>query len=85
MTTHSADFLTVRSLLMQHWDPIGIKDVEQCYDEYDSYIPSILNLIDSGAALDELAQLLDEIVSKRMGLGSNMTESARVAALLLGN
>lgn len=70
---------------MEHWDPIGIKDVEQCYDEYDSYIPPILNLIDNGVAPDELAQFLDEMVSERMGLKSNMAESARVAALLLGN
>ena len=85
MTAHSANFLTMRARLMKHWDPIGIKDVERCYDEYDSYIPSILSLIDSGTTSEELARFLDEIVSERMGLRSNMAESARVAALLLGN
>jgi hypothetical protein len=85
MTAHSANFLTMRARLMKHWDPIGIKDVERCHDEYDSYIPSILSLIDSGTTSEELARFLDEIVSERMGLRSNMAESARVAALLLGN
>lgn len=85
MTSHSANFLTMRAQLLKHWDPIGIKDSEQCHDEYDSYIPSILSLIDSGVALDELAQFLDDIVSEQMGLRSNMAESAKVAALLLGN
>ena len=70
---------------MEHWDPIGIKDVEQCYGEYDAYIPSILTLMDSGVSRDELAQYLDEIVCERMGMRSNMAESARVAALLLDN
>lgn len=85
MTARSANFLTMRARLMKHWDPIGIKDVEQCYDEYDSYIPSILSLIDNGVSPEELAHFLDEIVSEQMGLTSNMSESARVAALLLSN
>lgn len=24
-------------VLLNHWDPIGIKDVPECQDEYDSY------------------------------------------------
>ncbi|WP_332701573.1 hypothetical protein [Devosia sp.] len=83
MTAKSAVFLAMRALLMQHWDPIGIRDVEQCYDEYDSYIPSILSLIDADIGIDELAQFLDKVVSERMGLYSNMAHSKSVAALLL--
>ena len=77
------EFLALRALLMQHWDPIGIRDVEECYDEYDSYIPSILSLMDSGAQIDELAQFLDQVVSEQMGLESNLAHSKSVAALLL--
>ena len=73
----------MRAFLMQHWDPIGIKDAAQCYDEYDSYIPQILQLINSGVDAGGLATFLDRTVSEAMGLDSNMSESTRVATLLL--
>lgn len=34
-------------ILMQDWDPIGIKDVPECGDEYDSYIPGLVSWMDA--------------------------------------
>lgn len=39
---------SVRTILMQYWDPIGIADVPQAQDEYDDYIPKILSIMDLG-------------------------------------
>ena len=28
----------IRAALMQHWDPIGVADIPEAADEYDSYL-----------------------------------------------
>ncbi len=29
----------IRKILMEEWDPIGVSDIPEAQDEYDSYIP----------------------------------------------
>jgi hypothetical protein len=38
-----------RAVLVSEWDPIGISDQEEAGDEYDSYIPTIIKMIDDNA------------------------------------
>jgi len=61
-------FKAVRGILIDHWDPIGVKDVQQAQDEYDSYVPGILRLLEQGASVDVLTEHLSDIVSLQMGL-----------------
>jgi len=58
----------VRRVLIDYWDPIGVKDVPQAQDEYDTYVPGVLRLLQQGASADELAQYLSDIASIEMGL-----------------
>ena len=33
----------IQKILLREWDPIGIQDIPEAQDEYDSYIPFIYN------------------------------------------
>ena len=35
----------IRRVLLREWDPIGVKDVPEAQDEYDSYVPDVLRLL----------------------------------------
>ena len=72
----------IRSVLMDVWDPIGIKDVGALRDEYDGYIGRIYGLLTSSSD-EEIAAELFRIEREEMGLsdsaGSTMNQT--IAAL----
>jgi hypothetical protein len=70
-------------ILFQEWDPIGIKHVPQCVDEYSSYAPQIAKLVAQNAAPEIIAEHLNEIAEKRMGLKPDVENAYRVAQMLL--
>jgi hypothetical protein len=55
-------------VLMDVWDPIGVKNAPTAQDEYDMYIGGICELLVSGASDDAIANRLWKIVTDRMGL-----------------
>ena len=62
-------FIGVRMILISEWDPVGIKDAgESNYDEYDSYIWIISDLLRLGAR-EALMVCLARIQEETMGLG----------------
>ena len=61
-------WIEIRKVLMQHWDPIGVRDEPFAADEYDAYIPKIKALLRRGTSVDELMDFLHEIATQRMGL-----------------
>lgn len=58
----------IRPVLMEAWDPIGVKDVPEAADEYDGYIGGIYTLLRDGASDERIAQYLSEVETKTMGL-----------------
>ncbi len=58
----------VRDVLMNVWDPIGVKDEAACADEYDSYVGPVLGLLIRKESDEKIARHLAEIVTHRMGL-----------------
>jgi hypothetical protein len=54
---------------MEEWDPIGVRDVPEAQDEYDSYLGPIAGRLRSGDSPEELAAYLDSVTEERMGLG----------------
>ena len=56
----------IRQVLMQDWDPIGIKNTPECRDEYDSYIGGIYRLLARGATEEQIVEHLDRIESQQM-------------------
>ena len=61
----------IRQILLDDWDPIGIKDVCEAQDEYDSYVGQISRLVVDRRGSYVIAQKLAEIETDAMGLGAS--------------
>ena len=58
----------IRRILMDQWDPIGVNDIPEAADEYDSYIGNICELIQGDASEPEIAAHLRNIEIQQMEL-----------------
>jgi hypothetical protein len=61
----------IRRVLLEVWDPIGIKDEPNAQDEYDSYIGRLYELLVSQAADSKLAEYLYWVAHDRMGFDAS--------------
>lgn len=59
----------IREILVDEWDPIGVKDEPLAQDEYDSYTGYIAKLIIENRGDMAIAQHLQRLESQSMGLG----------------
>jgi hypothetical protein len=87
-TVDSADLyrlvVPVREILMQEWDPIGVAGIPDWpTDEYDSYLPSVLGLLQKGASVDDVAAHLDAIATGPIGMKPDKQRSRAAATALL--
>jgi hypothetical protein len=57
----------LRRLLLEHWDPIGVKDAPEAASEYDGYRAGVMQLLRSGASAEEIAEHLSQVEQERMG------------------
>jgi hypothetical protein len=73
----------VRKVLLNNWDPIGVKDERSAQDEYDAYLPGILRLVDERVPVDDLAKHLTDITTLKMGLVEVEERDRAVAERLL--
>ena len=78
------DYLTarVKYILLEDWDPIGIKDLAEAQDEYDSYVPKICGMLRGGCTFDELYKHLRWIESEHMGLDGDELHTSEIARKL---
>ena len=60
--------VAIRHVLMDVWDPIGIKDEPNAQDEYDGYLGGVYELLVSGASDECIEDHLRRIVTERMEL-----------------
>ncbi len=58
----------VRLILLTEWDPIGINDVSECADEYDSYIGGAIGLLMRRSTDPELPDYFRKIETEKMGI-----------------
>jgi hypothetical protein len=59
---------TIRRILMDDWDPIGVRGVREAADEYDSYPPRIHSLLAAGHCSPEISEFLVDVEENWMGL-----------------
>lgn len=59
----------IRHVLLEVWDPIGVKNAPNAQDEYDGYVVRLYELLVSGAPDSDLVDYLYQAVHDRMGLG----------------
>ena len=69
----------IRSVLLGEWDPIGVADVPQAQDEYDSYIEELARDIRKQRSTSAIADRLVEIETDGMGLTGDRARALRVA------
>src|SRR5712691_11246513 len=78
----------VREVLMEEWDPIGVRDAPQAQDEYDSYVGRVyVMLMNERATREAIAAYLFDIAADHMGLGIQPGLAERcdqTAAILVG-
>ncbi len=67
----------IRDALMQHWDPIGVSDVPEAADEYDSYIGSVYRILASSRSEKELVEFLHRTERETMEVASHEREELR--------
>ncbi|WP_051381279.1 hypothetical protein [Paraburkholderia mimosarum] len=74
----------VQKVLIQEWDPIGVKDIPEAQDEYDMYVPGICRMLRAGQSNMEVYSHLRWIEMERIGLEGDEQHTQRIAAKLVG-
>ena len=69
-------------MLLDKWDPIGVRDVPEAQDEYDGYVGGVYRLLTTGVSVPELAEHLVRIERDSMGLSARRQACVDVASLL---
>jgi hypothetical protein len=82
MDTHAQLYVKVDRLLWERWDPIGVNEHDDAEGEYSGYVSQIVVLLERNAGVEEIAQHLSEIVTKRMGLLDDKEHSHDTASML---
>ena len=73
----------IKTTLLNEWDPIGISDVPEAQDEYDSYVPGIHKMLISRSTEQEVFEYLWAIETQHMGLLGNRGHTEAVAGKLV--
>jgi hypothetical protein len=69
---------------LRRWDPIGVEPGKVApADEYDSYAPHMVSMVDGGCTVEELASHLGDLSSETLGVGSNLKKNATFAAQIV--
>jgi hypothetical protein len=67
----------LRGILMDEWDPIGVRGIPEAADEYDGYLGPLAARLREGASAEVIADYLTEIEEGRMGLGESAASRQR--------
>ena len=59
---------SIRQVLLDAWDPIGVHDVPEAQDEYDGYVGGVYRLLASGPTEKQIVDYLRSIEADAMGL-----------------
>ena len=73
----------IREVLMRGWDPIGVADIPEASDEYDSYISQVHALLIRREPLYRMVEFLWWVETEHMGLAGNRRRTEQVAERLL--
>lgn len=74
----------VGRVLLNDWDPIGVRGVAQAQDEYDQYVMPVARMIVAGENASALSNYLLGIETATMGLKGNPERARAVAEKLAG-
>ncbi|HKG57802.1 MAG TPA: hypothetical protein VKA85_11190 [Candidatus Limnocylindrales bacterium] len=69
----------LRILLMDNWDPIGVRGAPEAIDEYDRYVGRIADSLRRGANVQHVAAMLTAARTGSIGLGADPETDATAA------
>ncbi len=72
----------IKDIMLRDWDPIGIQDVREASDEYDSYVPSVYKLLISQKPIHEIFEYLWWVETEHMGLIGDRQATEAIAKKL---
>jgi hypothetical protein len=58
----------ISKTLMEDWDPIGVKEFQEAWDEYDTYAESLYRMLNEKKSSEEIFQYLRWVETEHMGL-----------------
>ena len=61
---------SIRSVLVNDWDPIEIGDNSNLFDEYDSYIGPIITMLRQSSTIEEIVAFLENTERTKMGISN---------------
>lgn len=73
----------IHKILLKEWDPIGVSNVIEAQDEYDSYIPTIYKLLITKSPKHELSDYLFWLETEHMGLTGDKRTTEEITVKLL--
>ena len=66
--------------ILRRWDPIGVRPGEIApEDEYDSYAPHIVSLVERGSSVEQLAGYLAKLRTETIGVEAHPERDAEIA------
>jgi len=57
----------IGEVLLRHWDPMGIADVPEAQDEYESHVGGVYRLLASEASARQITEHLVDIETRQLG------------------
>lgn len=77
---------SIRQILIEVWDPVGVRAIPQAHDEYDGCVGAVARALMDGADVAALQALLEHIVVNEIGLpaGSGNPQGAAERIVALG-
>jgi len=72
----------IDGILLEEWDPIGVGDMAEAFDEYSSYAPALARWAIRGN-VNSVADQLAAIQSERMGMTPNAVHDRVIADRLV--
>ena len=67
----------IRKVLLDTWDPIGIRNEPNAQDEYEAYEADIVGFLTRGSSDEEITAYLQRVEVDRMGMPAGNPEHLR--------
>jgi hypothetical protein len=73
----------IRRALLKEWDPIGVGEIAEAQDEYDSYVPAVYKMLITRKPRHEVIEYLWWLETEHMGLNGDRQATEKFADRLL--
>ncbi|USD20444.1 hypothetical protein [Microbulbifer variabilis] len=76
-------YKAIDEILWRDWDPIGVNEMPEARDEYQSYLPHIFRLAVEGKDAKHISSSLVATIEGNIGLGASKEHCHRVASKIV--